>query len=227
MMLDVTGSMGHSKKLRDLKIAAKNAVDAFLTGQNPKNPRVRVSIVPYADAVNVGAALANTVHVEKKFSSGQPPKLTDPLLVSGGGTRPDNCATERKGNFQFSDASPNKAMINRDYRLAYCPNAALMPLSADIASLKNTIDGFKASGYTAGHIGIQWSWYMLSPAVAFCVACRVRTKAIQQEQGRKSCHSDDRRSVQHSLCRWLARMEKPEAARPTDRVIMPNACVPR
>lgn len=162
MMLDVTGSM-RGRKLKDLQTAAKNAVNTFLNGQNPKNPRVRVSIVPYADAVNVGPALANTVYVEKEFNTGQPPKLTDPILVAGGGARPDNCATERKGTYQFSDAGPNRAMVNRDYRLSYCPNAALMPLSADIASLNSSIDGFTANGYTAGHIGIQWTWYMLSP----------------------------------------------------------------
>lgn len=164
MMLDVTGSMGgRTNKLKDLQTAAKNAVDTLLGGQNSKNPRVRVSIVPYATSVNVGSALANTVYVEKTFTTGEPPKQGDPILVSGGGGRPDNCATERKGKYQFSDAGPHKAMVNRDYRLGYCPNAALKPLTGDITSLKNTINGFTANGYTAGHIGIQWTWYMLSP----------------------------------------------------------------
>lgn len=162
MMLDVTGSM-RGRKLKDLQTAAKNAVDTLLGGQNSKNPRVRVSIVPYATSVNVGSALANTVHVETSFTTGEPPKLGDPVMVAGGGGRPDNCATERKGKYQFSDASPYKAKVNRDYRLGYCPNAALMPLTSDISSLKKTINGFTANGYTAGHIGIQWTWYMLSP----------------------------------------------------------------
>ena len=38
-----------------------------------------------------------------------------------------------------------------------------MPLSADLGALKSSVSGFAADGYTGGHTGIQWSWYMLSP----------------------------------------------------------------
>ncbi|QDY99931.1 hypothetical protein FQ775_05835 [Nitratireductor mangrovi] len=170
MMLDVTGSMS-GQKIRDLRTAASNVVDTFLSGQNPADPRVRVAIVPYADAVNTGD-LAHTVHVETGFTTGEPPPLTNLLLAAigrgagallpGGSSRPDACATERKGSHQFSDASPRMAMINRDVRLAFCPQAALAPLTADIGRLKSAIRDFRASGHTAGHIGIQWSWYLLS-----------------------------------------------------------------
>jgi Flp pilus assembly protein TadG len=159
MMLDVTGSMG-GQKIKDLKTAAENAVDAFLAGQDPTKPRVRVAIVPYADAVNTGS-LSNTVYKETTFTVGEPPKLGDPIAAASGTT--DKCATERKGAQQYTDASPATAMVNRDHRLTFCPNAALKPLSADMDSLKKTIGNFKANGSTAGHIGIQWSWYMLSP----------------------------------------------------------------
>ena len=162
MMLDITGSMG-GQKIEDLKAAANNALDAFLKGQDPKKPRVRVAIVPYADAVNTGS-LADNVYVETKFTSSEPPAVDSPLAASSSsGSGFDGCATERKGSQQFTDAGPTTAMVNRDYRLEFCPGAALEPLSADIAALEETIAGFKAHGSTAGHIGIQWSWYMLSP----------------------------------------------------------------
>lgn len=158
MMLDITGSMA-GQKIKDLKAAANAALDAFLGGQDPAKPRVRVAIVPYADAVNTGA-LANVVHVEKSFNTGEPPKLDDPVAAA---TAPDKCATERKGANQFTDASPYAGKVNRDYRLAFCPAAALAPLSADLAALKKAVGAFAADGYTGGHTGIQWSWYMLSP----------------------------------------------------------------
>ncbi|TGQ78859.1 VWA domain-containing protein, partial [Mesorhizobium sp. M8A.F.Ca.ET.208.01.1.1] len=63
MMLDVTGSMA-GQKIKDLRAAASNAVDSFLTGQNAANPRVRVAIVPYANSVNAGPLAASTVFVE-------------------------------------------------------------------------------------------------------------------------------------------------------------------
>jgi len=170
MMLDITGSM-NGQKIKDLKHAARNAVKTFLGKQDPARPRVRIAIVPYADAVNTGG-LVRYVHNETGFSTGEPPAF-DPLVFAGNGrndmissngsTRPDRCATERKGSRQFTDASPLEAMVNRDYRLDFCPKAALMPLTADRAKLEATIDSFQASGYTAGHIGIQWTRYMLSP----------------------------------------------------------------
>jgi Flp pilus assembly protein TadG len=163
MMLDVTGSMG-GKKIKDLKSAANNALDAFLAGQDKTKPRVRVAIVPYANAVNTGA-LSNVVFAEKSYTAidVEPPALYDPIAVAASLLKaPDKCATERKGTQQFTNAGPDVAKVNRDYRLDFCPNAVLQPLSADIGALKSTVSSFSANGYTGGHIGIQWTWYMLS-----------------------------------------------------------------
>src|SRR5438477_131866 len=85
--------------------------------------------------------------------------------------RPDTCATERKGTYQYSDAGADVSMVNRDYFVSpfaqqtgtsACPAAVVKPLTADATALKNVIKGFVASGGTAGHIGVQWAWYMLS-----------------------------------------------------------------
>lgn len=167
MMLDVTGSMAptwHSDKIGDLKRAATKAVGRLLGGRAPagRDPRVRVAIVPYADAVNTGQ-LANTVYYETRHTTGEPPAMDDAKAVSA--RRRDTCATERKGSRQFSDASPFAAMVNRDSRLrpGYCPSVALQPLTSDARMLKEEIAALGAGGHTAGHIGIQWSWYMLSP----------------------------------------------------------------
>ncbi|RTL99879.1 MAG: VWA domain-containing protein [Hyphomicrobiales bacterium] len=170
MMLDVTGSMA-GQKIKDLRTAASNAVNSFLSGQNATNPRVRVAIVPYANSVNVGSLAASTVFVETKASERkQAPGNDDPKYVSAS-TRPDNCATERKGAYQYSDAGPDVSMVNRDFYLsafakqtstAACPLATVQPLTANASTLNNVIKDLVASGGTAGHIGVQWAWYMLS-----------------------------------------------------------------
>ncbi|MFN3765614.1 MAG: pilus assembly protein TadG-related protein [Aliihoeflea sp.] len=183
MMLDVTGSMA-GQKIRDLKSAAANAVDALLSGQDERNPRVRVSIVPYAEAVNVGTlASSSVIFQERKGGSDLPPYLgASPRYVSDNtGSFTDNCATERKRpdlSPDYSDDSPMMlrdypdnsgrkyhARINRDDRLATkdCPKATIVPLTADADALKRSINAFNAVGYTAGSIGIQWTQYMLSP----------------------------------------------------------------
>lgn len=170
MMLDVTGSMA-GQKIKDLKTAAANAVDSFLGSQDPSKPRVRVSIVPYANSVNAGQLAASSVYVETNTSQRKQAPGNASAQLASASPRPDNCATERKGADQYSDAGPDSSMVNRDFLLsgfatntgtAACPVAALVPLTADTATLKNVIKNLVASGGTAGHIGVQWTWYMLS-----------------------------------------------------------------
>lgn len=199
MMLDVTGSMRKNErrkidKIKDLREAASNAVGLALDqNKDPGNPRVRVAIVPYADAVNVGGLADTAVFVEKQGGPNTPPAVDEPVSVSAsakdgttpagaGGARPDNCASERKlanGKADFSDDGPfttrlNRdgkryfALINRDDRLTaessngFCPIAQLVPLTADADKLLTAIEKFTANGVTAGAIGVQWTYYMLS-----------------------------------------------------------------
>lgn len=178
MMLDVTGSMD-GQKISDLKTAAANAVEAFLSKNGPNSQRVRVAIVPYAASVNVGKTgmLPLSVHVEQKFVGGSidSPAAKDEYgadlttvdvgssKLPNGGTRWDYCATDRKGSQALTNANPHAALVARDFRLgSRCVSAEIQPLTANKKKLLDTIASFKASGYTAGHIGIQWSWYMLS-----------------------------------------------------------------
>jgi Flp pilus assembly protein TadG len=160
MTLDITGSMKGSK-LSDLKRAAKHGIEELLAGNDPLDPDIRVTTIPYAAAVNVGL-LKNVIFVENRDNSGEPPADTDVISVSSS-SAPDDCATERKGKFQFTDDNPARGLINRDYRVEDCPETGLSPLTADKDRLLKSIDSFKAEGTTAGHIGIQWAWYMISP----------------------------------------------------------------
>jgi Flp pilus assembly protein TadG len=178
MMLDITGSMKKTAKIDkigDLRKAASNAVELLLGGQDPKKPRVRVAIVPYAEAVNTGK-LADVVFVEEPGGSNLPPAIDSPLAAAAQPSF-DGCAHERKnkdGRADFSDDSPyaerknNKgktylARINRDDRIQVCPRAELIPLTANKQMLLDTIDDFVADGVTAGGIAAQWGYYMLSP----------------------------------------------------------------
>jgi Flp pilus assembly protein TadG len=176
LMLDLTGSM-RGQKIKDLRTAAGNAVEAMLGSQKPGIDRVRVALVPYAEAVNTGG-LADSVFVEVNGGPTLPPSIDDPIPASAGaGSRPDRCSTERRdkdGEPDFSDDGPETirwnnqgkrylAKVNRDRRMTKCPSAALIPLTADRQKLLNTISTFSADGVTAGGIAAQWGYYMLSP----------------------------------------------------------------
>jgi hypothetical protein len=52
------------------------------------------------------------------------------------------------------------AFTNANYD---CPHQNIMPLSKDVLALKHALNGFAPSGGTAGHIGLAWGWYLLSP----------------------------------------------------------------
>lgn len=197
MMLDLTGSMKDGTKVRDLKNAAKDAIDLIFEDRSPTRPRVRVALIPYANAVNVGRTLAaSSVFIENTASDrkqapgngAQRPAAN----TSNSTNNPYNCATERKGKDQYTmdytDDGPETRMVNRDLLLPsftagfpnktnsrgaviaqgygaseICPTAEIMPLSSDATALKSRIDSFEFGGGTAGHIGVQWGWYMLSP----------------------------------------------------------------
>lgn len=175
MMLDVTGSMekkGKVDKLGDLQKAATNAVNLLLKNPDVSKPRIRIALVPYANSVNVGSSIAKqAVFVESKASERkEAPGNTDPKAASTS-KRPDNCATERKGDFRYSNRGPEASMVNRDFLIdAYaknystpvCPATPIVPLTGSAKSLTDAIGDFVAVGGTAGHIGVQWTWYMLS-----------------------------------------------------------------
>lgn len=88
------------------------------------------------------------------------------------------CVTERSGNYydredaptssnkkfpiyDFSrDNSPSRNMSSQSCRPS---NVPILPLTDNRSNLEDTIDRMQASGYTAGHLGTAWAWYMLSP----------------------------------------------------------------
>lgn len=134
MMLDVTGSMGGSK-LSAMKKAAKAAVD-LLIPKNDKSGKVRIGLVPYSHAVNV------TKYYAKKVTNGASKK----------------CVTERANN---TDVAPVGANVILDNSWG-CPKSKILPLTTNRNKLKKNINKYVASGATAGHIGVAWTYYMLS-----------------------------------------------------------------
>jgi Flp pilus assembly protein TadG len=158
MVLDVTGSMSDNNKIGDLKVAAKSAVKSFL--QNGSD-NTRVAITPYSWGVNAGV-------------------LKSEVRDLAGNIPADGCSTERRGKQMFSDASPTAGFVTRANDFRYydtgngntytitngnwsCPQVPVQPLTKDAKALNSMIDKLQAKGATAGQIGIQWGWYMLSP----------------------------------------------------------------
>ncbi len=171
LALDVTGSMGTpNSKIAALKVAAKDLVD-ILVADTQTNFYSKMALVPYSNSVSVGA---NAVTLRGAVTAGT---CTTPGCekykfdaAAGGSNTFDitTCVTERTGPQAYTDASVIAAKLGRHYALSAgsCIDSEVVPLSTDKSMLKAKITGLETGGPTAGHIGIAWAWYMLSPNFA-------------------------------------------------------------
>lgn len=169
LALDVTGSMSGSR-IADLKAAARELVD--LVVQDQQAPYyTKMALAPYSAAVNVGGYATS---VRGSYASGTctaPGCASYRFANASGGTRTfpiTSCVSERAGAEAYTDAAPAAAPLGRNYAGSNnpCLASAIMPLSTDRAALKARIDGLSAVGSTAGHIGLAWGWYLVSPNFA-------------------------------------------------------------
>jgi len=144
---DVSGSMGDPSssgtgtKLDDLKAAAREAADILVTPAT--GDRVRLAFNTYSTSVNAGA-FANTVLGRDEDYVG------------------NTCVSERDGVAKWRDDAPEAGKWMGD-AASSCPASSVLPLTDKADTFKTAIGKLTASGYTAGHIGVAWSWYLISP----------------------------------------------------------------
>lgn len=167
MALDITGSMdesvGGKRKIDALKVAFEQFADRLIPTQKSEAHRVRIGLAPYSSGINLGSYAA---------------AVTD-------GRSTDNCVTERR-NGQHSDAAvqpiggqsttnPTAFLVKADgvkdidnsdgstpTNAFECPTAQLVPLSDDRDALVAAVNSFQPRGWTAGHLGVQWAWNLVS-----------------------------------------------------------------
>lgn len=147
LMLDITGSMA-GQKIADLKSATEDMIDIVIKDGGPN--KSRIGIAPFSSSVR----LPNGIFV----------KATG---VAATGTY-EGCVVERIGAEAYTDAEPaSGAYVRPVERVGYRGDCASMPevigLTSNKSELKRTVESFKATGTTAGHIGTAWAWYLLSP----------------------------------------------------------------
>ena len=152
LMLDVTGSMNENGKLDALKGATELLVKKMIP-EGRYADRVRIALAPYSTQVNMGD-FANRVRDRDSDAK---------------------CVVERKNGFLNMDAAPGGRNLFhvlteeqkeqfkkvRDTHPA-CPDAEILPLTSEKQKLIDTVDSYEASGWTAGHLGIQWAWNLIS-----------------------------------------------------------------
>ncbi|WP_322517430.1 pilus assembly protein [Rhodopseudomonas palustris] len=180
MALDVTGSMVQygSTKLAEMQKAAKTLVDNLRA--NAKDAEdVYVSIVPFAQMVNVGSANKNASWIKwdywnsTAFSCSKSRYTSKSTCQKNGGTWAvsststwGGCVTDRDQPADTTKDAPTTTATKfpaADYDA--CPAQILPMTSAYSASgaqtIKDKIDALQGNGGTNQPIGLHWAWMSL------------------------------------------------------------------
>ncbi len=152
LMLDVTGSMNEDGKLDALKRATEVLVNKVIP-EGRYADRVRIALAPYSTQVNMGD-YANRVRDRDSEAK---------------------CVVEREDGFLNTDAAPGGRnhfhVLTEEQKDKFakvrkmppaCPDAKILPLTSKKKKLIKTVNGYEAAGWTAGHLGIQWAWNLIS-----------------------------------------------------------------
>jgi Flp pilus assembly protein TadG len=192
-VFDISGSMGWDGKMGALKNAAEDAVDVLLpTGDAEDMGDVRISMVSYSDYLDAGAYFKKVTNLNPTRTFTNTYTTTEQVCVkwkrngrcrryeyqevehTSSETFTNTCVEERLGSEAYTDENPGPfAWIEaieptydsrRDrWSMDTCNPIGPLPLTDDRDKLKNYIKNLNANGGTAGHIGIAWGWYALSP----------------------------------------------------------------
>lgn len=114
----------------------------------------------YGDYTNGGQAFCTVAGCEYlRFTNASTSSATRVHRIS-------TCVSERVGPNAYTGVSPATAWVGRVYASTSnpCPTATVTPMTSDKATLRANINSYNVTGSTAGHIGIAWGWYMLSPS---------------------------------------------------------------
>jgi hypothetical protein len=173
LALDVTGSMASAGKMTALKTATKSLLDQ-LKAAATNNGDVYVSIIPFAQTVNVGSSNYNaswinwddwdgdnTVCTKWKNGNCQKWEAADHNTWNG-------CITDRGQShqpWQDYDAKVDLPTNNKFTQWpadqdSSCPQE-MMGLSYNWAAMKTLVDGMWPTGMTNQGIGLVWGWQSL------------------------------------------------------------------
>lgn len=176
LALDVTGSMADDGKMAAMQSAAKNLVDT-LQGNAKNADDVYISIIPFAQMVNVGASNKNATWIKwtdwdaangtstcnSRNSWGQ---CTSSTWTPASHNNWNGCVTDRDQPYDTTkDAPTSDATRFPANQYNACP-AQILPMTSaysasNITTIKAKIDSLSPNGGTNQPIGMAWAWETL------------------------------------------------------------------
>ncbi|KZD22582.1 TadE/TadG family type IV pilus assembly protein [Tardiphaga robiniae] len=187
MALDVTGSMNDDGKLAAMKTAAKSLIDT-LSANARMTEDVYISVIPFAQMVNVGVANKNASWLRwdqlgncdnNNFS------MSKERCTANGRTWTTStnknswkgCVEDRNESYDTTKDAPSgtstyfPAMFYVQQGTQSCP-PQILPMttaygSSNVQTIKTMIGDLDASGGTNQLIGMAWAWQMLQTGDPF------------------------------------------------------------
>lgn len=187
LALDVTGSMASAGKMPALITASKNLIDQ-LSASAKVNGDVYISVVPFANVVNLGASFKDSGYIdwsqwatkgsiEEGYTCGK--NNARNVMRCGASFNDINlwngCVMDRGTSTPPGTNSGPDVLVTLPTtpenlypadQSSYCPEQ-IKPLSYNWSDLKSTIDAFTPSGGTNQPIGLVWAWQTLQPGAPF------------------------------------------------------------
>jgi Flp pilus assembly protein TadG len=183
MALDNTGSMADDGKIGALQTASKNLIDQ-LSASAASNGDVYISIVPFANVVNLGTSFSSSGFIDwsnwstsgsilEGWTCGSSYSARNKTMLCGSSNNTignwNGCVMDRgtstpPGTSDGPDVEITAPTTSAGYypadQSSYCPRQ-IAPLSYNWSSLKSTINAMTPSGGTNQAIGLVWAWQTL------------------------------------------------------------------
>ena len=163
-VFDVSGSMIGSR-MDALKDAAVVAVDELLPDDPSEGHEedIRISMVSYNNSLNAGDFFQAATGVEpdqqyRYYSYYYRRWYNIPYTTT--------CVFQRTGSEKFTDAPPESGAYSTAasyWDREDCRGSEPVALTTNRNKLVSHIQSLNPSGGTAGHLGVAWGWYMISP----------------------------------------------------------------
>lgn len=171
LVLDVTGSMSTNNNIGTLRTAATNFLNILCRGVSCSS-LVKIGIVPFAPAVNVGpyglgknpdGSTYDTAFVNNPYGR---------VFGQSTNSRWWGCVLERNSPQDTQNGNNTWRWemywdTSKDNKNTGCNKSYILPLTNNKSSVQTKINGLVASGNTLSNLGMVWGYRVLSPEFPF------------------------------------------------------------
>jgi len=191
LVVDISGSMGSSNRLTNLKIAAKEFIDTVISSTPPSGVEsegfTSMSIIPYQGMVNIGDELGARFNLSDAHDYSQCVVFD---LANYSSTAITNTQLlDRMGHFDKDTWSGSSPISSPN-----CPVAddeAIITHSVSRTDLKAKINALTAGGWTAIDVGLKWGVALVDPAARAIVNSLESAGLVHEETRDRPAEYDD------------------------------------